>query len=324
MAPLILAMAVGVVLLVVSTDQFVTGASRVAERLHVSSVLVGAVILGCGTGLPELVLAFDGSHRSPWRVLFDLEGEGGHGVGLAVFIIVLAVIMTVPALFPERVSRHSPLVLVTTISFAALLRGSIDRFEGFAMLVGFVVGVSWIVRKDRKEDYDPFAPLIEDDYDRHGAYIQAPMMTPVQVEMLRSMCGLFGTALGAQLLSWGAVAVLREHHVSDDIRGVVFVALGSLLPHVVVALQALRQHHEGLAVGNLIGSNLFQSLAIGGLVAIIRPYQSGGALNLASLAIIGSVALLTGILLRTQEELSPKQSLILMGAYVSLVVFTVV
>jgi cation:H+ antiporter len=322
-APLVLAVLVGIGMLIVSTDQFVTGASRVAERLNVSSVLVGAVILGCGTGLPELALAFDGSHRSPWRVLFHLEGEGGKSLGLAALIIVLAVIMTIPAFFPDRISRHSPLVLVTTISFAALLRGSIDRFEGFAMLVGFFFGVMWIVRKDRREEFDPFAPIIEDDYDHHGAYIQAPVMTPVQVELTRSMLGLLGTAVGAQLLGWGAVALLQRQGVSGDLQGVVFVGLGSLLPHVVVALQALRQHHEGLAVGNLIGSNLFQSLAIGGLVAIIRPYQSGGHLGLVSIGVMVAVGVLTGMLLRTQEELSPRRSIVLMGAYVCLVVLTV-
>lgn len=323
MLALILASLVGVALLVLSTDQFVTGASRVAERLHVSSVLVGAVILGCGTGLPELALAFEGSNHSPWRVLFHLKGDGGHGYGLAALIIVLAVVMSIPALLPNLVSRHSPVVLVTTITFAALLRGSIDRYEGVAMLMGFLVGVSWIVKSEARPDYDPFAPVIEDDYDHHGAYIEAPVMTPVQAELTRSMLGLLGTAVGAQLLGWGVVAMLKLHDVSSDIRGVVFVVLGSLLPHLVVAVQAVRQHHEGLAIGNLIGSNLFQSLAIGGLVAVIRPYQQGGAFNLASIGIVAAVGALTGMLLRTQDELSTRQTLCLMGAYAVLVLLTV-
>src|SRR5471030_3291602 len=96
------ALCIGLALLIISTDQFVSGASTVAKDMNVSSVLVGAVILGCGTGLPELALAFYGSHVSPWRQLFHLKGEGGHGLGLTLFFIVLVVILALPTLLPNR------------------------------------------------------------------------------------------------------------------------------------------------------------------------------------------------------------------------------
>jgi cation:H+ antiporter len=323
MWPLVIALVVGLVVLIISTDQFVTGASEIAKDMAVSTVIVGAVILGCGTGLPELALAFYGSHDSPWRQVLQLEGDGGDGLGFALFFIVLVTILVSPSLFPDRVQRHSPLILIATIAFAAFLRGSLDRFEGTAMIAGFFVGLAWILHKDKRGDDDPFAPIVVDDYHAR-AYIEAPVMTPMQVGILRAMCGLLGTAVGAQLLAFSALEMLeRSSYHSEVLRNLIFVLLGSLLPHVVVALQALKQKHEGLAVGNLIGSSLFNSLVIGGLVAIIRPYQAGGALGLLTFGVIAATAVLTWMLLSTDRELSRKQSLGLLGAYVGLVLCTV-
>jgi cation:H+ antiporter len=320
--PLILALFVGFAVLLISTDQFVTGASEIAKDLAVSSVIVGAIILGCGTGLPELALAFYGSHDSPWRQVLQLKGNGGDGIGFALFFIVLVTILVLPSLFPDRVKRHSPLILMTTIAFASFLRGSLDRYEGTAMLAGFLVGLAWILHSDKRGDDDPFAPIVVDEYHAR-AYIEAPVMTPMQVGILRAMCGLLGTAIGAQLLAFSALELLKNSSYNSDVlRNIIFVSLGSLLPHVVVALQALKQKHEGLAVGNLIGSSLFNSLVIGGLVAIIRPYQAGGALGIFTFGVIGSTAVLTWMLLSTDRELSRKQSIGLLGAYVGLVLCT--
>lgn len=323
MFPLLVVATIGLVLLVISTDQFVTGASTVASNLRVSPILVGAVILGCGTGLPELALSFHGSRMSPWRQLFHLGGEGGHGIGLAIFITVLVVVISMPVLFPYRIPRHSPLILVATILFASLLRGSLDVYEGAAMLTGFAVGVALIVHNDRQPDYNPFAPVIDDDYDNHGAYIEAPVMTPVQVGFTRSMLGLVGTAIGAQSLALSMEQIMKSAGFGVAAYNLVFVALGSVLPHVVVAVQALKHHDKGLAVGNLIGSNLFHSLAIGGLVAVVRPYVPGGTFGVKSLVIIASTAIVTWMLLHTEEELSRKQGVALLSAYVVLVVATV-
>ncbi len=313
----------GLVVLVISTDQFVQGASTVATGLRMSSVLVGAVILGCGTGLPELALAFHRAHVNPLRDLLGLEHSGSTNLGLLIFLTVLVIILSIPALLPHVMTRHSPTILACTIMFAALLRGSLDIYEGTAMLAGFVVGIAWIIRNERSDVYDPFAPVIEDSYDSHGVYIEAPVMTPVQVGATRCMLGLVGTAIGTQLLARSAQHILHDLGYGVAVTGLVFIALGSVLPHVVVAVQALKQHHKGLAVGNLIGSNLFQSLAIGGLVAIIRPYQEGGSIGLKSIGIVGATALLTWMLLHTEDELSRKQGAALLAAYVALVALTV-
>lgn len=322
MLPIIAALIIGFILLIISTDQFVSGAVVVAKDLKVSSVLVGAVILGCGTGLPELALAFYGSHVSPWRQVLHMDGEGGHGLGLSLFFIGLAFVFVLPTLMQGRIRRHSPIMLVATIMFSTLLRGSLDQFEGFAMLLGFVIGVGWIFHGEQHND-DPFAPLIEDDFTDKTAYIQEPVMTAMQIGVARSLFGLLGTAVGAQVLAFGAIALLKQYDAPDLARNLVFVSLGSLLPHVVVAIQALRQHNERLAVGNLIGSSLFNSLAIGGLVSIIRPYQSGGHLGLLSIVVMICTATMTWMLLHTEDELSAKQGLILLGSYVGLVISTV-
>lgn len=322
MTVLLLLAIVGVVVLIVSTDLFVTGASRVADGMHASPVLVGSIILGCGTGLPEFALALHSPEGSPWRDVLHFDA-GDHGLGFALLILALVVIMTVPFVFPERINRHSPLVLATTITFAVLLRGSLDRVEAMAMLVGFALGVVWIVHTEKQAHYDPFGAAPRDNYGQTRVFHEPPVMTPVQLALTRSMIGLVGTAAGAQLLARSAYKGLESWGISEAIAGVIFVALGSLLPHLVVAVQAIKQHHEGLAIGNLIGSNFFQSLVIGGVLAIIRPYQAGGELSFAALGAMAATGALTWLLLHTQEELSARQGVYLLGAYVALVLVTV-
>ena len=314
---------IGIVILVIATDQFVTGASRVAEGLRASSVLVGAVILGCGIGLPELALAFHGERHSPLRIIFGLDESGNSETwastwGLLVAGVILVLVFIYPILFPDRMRRHSPLILLATILFAALLRGSLDRIEGIAMLTGFVCGIAWVIHRSADDMPDPWAPIIDDDYATHGAYIDAPLLTPLQLEVTRSLAGLAGTLLGAQLLAQSCGAILRDLNYGAGAQGLVLVAFGSVLPHLVVAIQALRQHHEGLAVGNLIGSNLFHSLAVGGLVAIIKPYQLGGAFRLGTIAIVLTTAAVTYLLLRTDEEAGRGHGVALLVAYVGL------
>ncbi len=132
------------------------------------------------------------------------------------------------------------------------------------------------------------------------------------------MMGLAGTLLGAQLLAHSCGALLRDMGYSAEVQGLVLVGFGSLLPHVVVAVQALRQHHEGLAVGNLIGSNLFHSLAVGGLVAVIKPYEVGGAFGLGTLVIVVATAAVTYLLLRTEEDVGRAHGFALLAAYLAL------
>jgi cation:H+ antiporter len=307
----------GIVLLVLSTDIFVRYASRVAEGMRVSSVLVGAVILGCGVGLPEFALAFHGVRESPLRQLGIGEGDG-HGMALLVVGVVLVVILTYPLLFPDRARRHSPFVIAATVLFAALLRGSLDRIEGVAMLAGFAIGVAWVLHAIPRVEHDVFDPQVDDVYENSNGYIEAPVMTPVQKNAVKAMVGLVGTLIGAQLLARSAQEVLQGAGYSEAIQGLVIVGFGSMLPHVVVALQALRHHHEGLAVGNMIGSNLFHTLAVGGLVSVIKPYEKGGVVDLSTLAILVATAAVTYLLLHSEEEIARWQGFGLMVGYVVL------
>lgn len=313
---------VGLIILVVSTDQFVRSAGRIAEHRHLSPVLIGAVILGCGTGLPELALAFFRDTAS-WHDLLQVSTAGsGNEIWFYGFIAVMIFLLSMPALMPDVVQRHSPLVVFGTVVFAASLRGSLDRLEGLAMIIGFVLGVGWVVLGSRDVNEDPWAPLIEDDYIQHGAYIEAPVMTPLQVDMTRVMLGLVGTAFGAQMLGVSFAASLHEMGIRSALVNALVAGLASVVPHVVVAIQAIRHHDDSLAIGNMIGSNLFHVLAVGGLVSLVRPVQGEGHIGLTLLGIALITALLTQMLLKTEDDLTRWQGLALMGSYLGLVALT--
>ncbi len=324
MTLLVALLLLSLVVLVVSTDQFVAGASTVAEDMQASPVLVGAIILGCGTGLPEFALAFYHAHESPFRQLLHLDDSGGANTGLAVALIVMVTIFSLPVLFPDRIKRHSPAIMAATIGFSALLRGSLDRLEAFAMLAGFIIGVGLVIRSERQAAFNPFAPLIRDKYDMYGAYVDTPALSRAQLGFVRVLIGLLGTAVGAQIMASTAGELLALAHATPVMKNMALIGIGSLLPHIVVAFQAVRQHHEGLAIGNLIGSNLFNSLIVGGVMSIIRPYQQVETAFLSMLGVIVATAWLTWMLLRTSEDdMSRRSAVGLILAYATLVLLTV-
>jgi len=313
----------GSVVLLLSTDQFVTGAGKIAEEMKVSPVLVGAVILGCGTGLPELALAFH-RHRVSWSEILHInKANGVHSIGFFLFVLVLVVILSLPAIFPNRFPKHAPMMVFATVGFAAFLRGSLDRYEGMALIMGFLAGIVWLLSRQQKADEDPFAPLIEDDYIEHGAYIEAPVMTPLQLDTTRVLLGLIGTACGAQLLGVSIGRMVGHFGASELVASVVIATIASVIPHAVVAFQAVKHNDEKLALGNMVGSNLFQSLAIGGLVAIIQPYELGGSFAPKLLGVAAATAVLTYVLLSNEEDMPRSQAIALLASYVALVAFTV-
>lgn len=318
----ILALAV----LVISTDQFVSGAGTVARESRVSPVLVGAVILGCGTGLPELALTFYAPHESPFRQLLGNPDPSTMSVGSTIALLIFVLLFSLPMLFPHRIGRHSPMIMAATIGFSALLRGSLDRLEAFAMIAGFIVGVGMIIHHEINKPVDPFAPLVDDDkYFRYNGYLNTPRMSHSQKALTRCFAGFLGTAVGAEAMAISSTKILEATRASELFRNLVFVGLASLLPHVVVAFQATRRRQWGLAVGNLIGANLFNSLVIGGSLALIRPYQYQNGASLRMFGVMLCTALLTWLLLHTtRDEITRRGAIGMFFAYSFLVIFATV
>ncbi|MDH3301845.1 MAG: calcium/sodium antiporter [Acidimicrobiia bacterium] len=262
--------AIGLWLLTTAADEFVEGAANVASALSISPVVIGAVIVGFGTSAPELLV----SSLAAWHGDLDLGVGNVVGSNVANLTLVLgaAALIVVLRVTPSVLAREAPLSLLAVLLFAYFTTGGLQRWEG-TVLLGALVGVlTWIIVGGRIDHVESHS------LDNGG---------PLSTQALRTGLGLLGTVAGAQLLVWGASAIATMAGISGGFVGFTLVAIGTSLPELVTAVAAARKGETEIILGNLLGSNIFNSLAVGGAIAAIHP----GAVDDEELATIGIVGM---------------------------------
>lgn len=293
---------IGLWLLTRAADEFVEGAANVASHLRISPVVIGAVIVGFGTSAPEMLVsglaAFNG----------DLDLGVGNVVGsnVANLTLVLGAAALIVALrvTPGVLAREAPLSLLAVLLFAYFTTGGLSRWEGVVLLVTLVAVLTWVIsagRVDIAQDHS-----LDDALD-HGSLPR---------QYTRTFIGLIGTVGGAQLLVWGASSIADRFGVSGGFVGFTLVAVGTSLPELVTAVAAARKGETQLILGNLLGSNIFNSLAVGGVIAVIGP----GLIDDGALASIGVitmvvVAITAWAFLVTRRRVHRLEAVVLLGAW---------
>lgn len=253
----------GLALLAKAPDHFVVGAATLARRIGVSAIVVGAVIVGFGTSAPELLVsALAASSGEPEIGLGNVIGSN-----IANLTLILGVAgLFAPLVMPRGVVRRElPITLVATALFAYLAGEGLTRDEGAVLLVVLVVMLGLIIWGGRKGGDDDDLVLqteefLDEEQHRTGRRIAFDVIG-----------GLIGTVAGAQMLVIGAVDVADRAGLSGGFVGLTLVAVGTSLPELVTAVAAARQGETQLIIGNLLGSNVFNSLAVGGAIGVVGP-----------------------------------------------------
>ena len=282
-----LVLVVGLVLLVVGSDQLVAGAARLSSRLGMSPVVVGVVIIGFGTSTPELLVS----------LLAALEGAFDLGVGnivgsnIANVLLVLGVAAIAgPVIVGHAtVRREVPLSLAGVIAFAWAIQGPLRRVDALLLVAALIVALAVLLVRGRSA-VDP--ELAEAD------------ITAVRVgrESLRAFGGLVATLAGAQAVVVGGSAIALAAGLSEAFVGLTIVAVGTSLPELAAAVQSVRRRATDLLVGNILGSNLFNALAVGPVVVwtgaslgrVVTPDLAGRA----TLVMLGAVVAVSALLAR--------------------------
>jgi cation:H+ antiporter len=256
----VLVLAVSVPLLGRSADVFVTAVSRVATLYRLAPVLVGALIIGFGTSLPEALVS----------VLAALGGSRDVGVGnivgsnVANLTLVLgpAALLCVTAFSVEVLRREMVLMLASAVLFAGLLfDGQLSRSDGALLLLGLVATVVALTRPPKGASTAPTEGASEEDASD----------VPTAGLWFRVALGLVGTVVGAYLLVWSAVTIAEHFGLTGGLVGVSLVAIGTSLPEMVTSYHAARRHEGELIVGNLLGSNMFNVLFVAGAAGLVGP-----------------------------------------------------
>ncbi|WP_340119712.1 calcium/sodium antiporter [Pelagibius sp. 7325] len=255
----------GLALLLVCGDLFVRGAVGVAERLKISPLVIGLTLVGFGTSLPELVASLEAARLgSPGIAVGNVVGSN---IANILLILGIAALITPIAVAPGTFRLNGPvLVGASLLSVLLFSLGEIGRWAGFVfvvLLLGYTLTAYWSERRGLKDEaISRLAEEVEALPPRHGSWALYLGLT---------VGGLLGIVVGANLLIDGAVSLARSLGISETIIGLTIVAVGTSLPELATSVIAAFKRHGDVALGNVVGSNIFNLLGILGVTALYRP-----------------------------------------------------
>lgn len=295
----------GIALLGYAADEFVAGAARIAVKFNVSAVVVGAVIIGFGTSLPEMLVSGVAAGQGDQELGIG-NIIGSNVANLSLVLGVAAIITAIPVGI-ATLRRELPLSVGSVVVFALLVQGGVSRVEGFVLAIGLAAIMGYLLMQANTSDVD-----LSEEIDDIGD----PDTILASTEWVRTILGLVGTVLGAWLLVEGATTIADKFGVSGGFVGLTLVAIGTSLPELVTAVAAVRKGHTDLIVGNLLGSNIFNSLAVGAVVGITGPSEVDDAalLGTAVLIMVG-VAVFAGLFMLTDRKVVRWEAAALLVGY---------
>ncbi|WP_455366195.1 calcium/sodium antiporter [Kaarinaea lacus] len=258
-----LAIVGGLVLLVWSADRFVIGAAAIAHNLGVSAIIIGMVIMGFGTSAPEMFVAGAASLAGNTNVAV------GNAIGsnIANIALVLGISALISPLVVESqtLKREFPvLMLVSGAVLILMWDRDLSQIDGAVLLAGTLVLVGWMLWLAQKER--SFGDPLEGEFEA-----ELPRDMSTKLAAFWTLVGLVALVGSAQMLVWGSVNVAHMFGVSELVIGLTIVAVGTSLPEVAVSVTGALKGEDDIAIGNIIGSNLFNLLAVLGVGSAIHP-----------------------------------------------------
>lgn len=301
-------LALGLVLLVAGGDTLVRGATTAARSLGVSPLLIGLTLVGMGTSAPELVTSLTAVLAgSPGIAMGNVVGSNTANILL---ILGLAALIS-PIVVDRDAFRRDGWVLVdsTALCVLAVIAGTIDYRWGLAMLAGLAAYLVWAWRGERQHrdrEARKYEHLTEDAPDAPGG---------LWVGLGLAVVGIGLTVGGARLLVDNAVIVAREVGVSDTIIGLTVVAVGTSLPELVTSAVAAFRKHSDVALGNVIGSNIYNILGILGVTALVAPIRVPPEIIRLDIWVMVAATALVVLFVRTGMRIVRLEGLALLVAY---------
>ncbi len=267
----LLAILAGIVLLVLAANFFVDGASALAKHFNVPPLLIGIIVIGMGTSMPELIVSATAAYRGTSGIaLGNAFGSNIVNIGLILGVCTLINPINVTRIV---ISREIPiLIVVTALAIFLLKDGDLTRLEAIICLLAFAGSVYLSIRNAKQEAaaQDPVAQEIVREAEAQSEEKEAKI-TPPSKAVFYILGGLAVMIASSELLVWGAVEVAKHFGVSDLIIGLTIVSIGTGLPELASSVIAARKGQDDLAIGNVIGSNTFNSLVVPGLAGLIHP-----------------------------------------------------
>jgi cation:H+ antiporter len=298
----------GLVALTVGADRFVVAAARLSRALGVSPILIGALVIGLGTSAPELMV----SALSAGRGEVDIALGNVIGSNTANLTLVLgASALMLPVVTRRRTLRREGVAMLVSLGVVTALTWNlwVGRAEAAVLLGSMALAVVLLVVWARRDQ----EALSEFDDDWSGR---------VRSEVVVGAATLGLTLLGAELLVRGASRIATEFGVSPAFVGLVVVSVGTSLPELATVLAAARRRSTDLIVGNVLGSNIFNSLAVAGLAGLVGPGRLDPAFRGASVVML-AVGVVAGFFVFTGRRLVRWEGTVLIALFGVFVVLSI-
>ena len=278
----IMAVAIGLAILVWSADVFIDGAVVLANKLNVPSFLIGVVILGIGTSAPEMIVSMLAAlEGSPELALGNAYGSNIVNIAL----VLGATVLISPIIIRKSIiNRDMPLLLlVTGVAAWQLSDGVLSNNDGIVLMILLVVVLGIQI----------FLGLREGNHEHEEDVVEEGGEEPSTIRGLTGLViGLSILILSSRAIVWGAVELATLWGLSELIIGLTIVAIGTSLPELVASVSAARKGEHDMALGNIIGSNIFNTLGVVGLAAMITPITANPVILSRDVLVMGTITLL--------------------------------
>lgn len=302
----ITAVTLGLLLLIWSADRFVDGAAATAQYFNVPPLLIGMLIVGFGTSAPEIVVS----------IISALQGASGIAIGNAygsnitnIALILGITALISPILVESRIIKvEMPVLLAITLLSALLLYDSqLSRFDGFALLAVFLLITFLSILNALKQKQS----------------VEVNVENPPQkitLALTWLIIGLILLIISSQALVWGATHIAEYFGVSQLVIGLTVVAIGTSLPELASSIAAARKQQHDLALGNIIGSNLFNTLMVVGITGALRPINVENEVFSRDIVIMSGLTLLLFLFILPygkKSQIQRWQGLVFLFCYLS-------
>ena len=306
----ILAIIVGLIVLVFSADKFIDGSASVAKIIGIPSLIIGMLIVGFGTSAPEITVSIIAALNNSSGIALG-NAYGSNITNIALILGVTAVIYPITA-HQKIIRRDLPILTALTLLSAYMVYDlTVSRLESWVLLGLFVLIMSFIVISDIKQHKK-----------NNEFYQEEPPQKSLPIAIFWVVIGFILLVSSSKLLVWGSVEIAHKLGVSDLIIGLTIVAVGTSLPELAASVIAAKKGEDDIAIGNVIGSNMFNLMCVVGFAGVIRPIAAPQEVLYRDVAMMLFLnALLFAFFLTRRPTINRPQGVLLLMCYIAYTAF---
>jgi len=312
---------IGLFLLVKSSDYFIEGAASTAIHLNIAPLVIGVVVLGFGTSMPEIIVSILASmDGTPGLAIGNVIGSNIANIALVLgFAALIAPILVTSSIL----KRELPLLLfISSAGILLILDGTLDRIDGVLLLITLFTVMFWMIKANNQSQknpntQDPLAAELTHE-------LEEVSDLPLKTAILYLILGLIVLMASAKMMVWGAVEIAHLFGISEIIIGLTIIAIGTSLPELAAAAAAARKNEADLMIGNILGSNLFNLLAVLAMPALIAPGKIDSNilfLDYPIMLLLTLAMLMVALPRKGKAEITRTEGALLLSAYIAYLAF---